>query len=145
MKKSILILVGIAPFFMGYGMNYLMMGPFYNTVLPYKLIGIAFLIAWFFVGRYSYIFVSDKKLATLLGNSVALIVLVLILYQEVVLRQYWLNQIGMATQLYYLALINVASVFTRMFHTMSATYITAFLMMCMVFYLGCHTNKHYAK
>mgnify|MGYP000971006954 CR=1 FL=1 len=47
MKKFILILEGIIPFFIGYGMNYLIMGPFYNTVLPYKLISIAFLIAWF--------------------------------------------------------------------------------------------------
>ncbi|HBQ85445.1 MAG TPA: hypothetical protein DD811_03055, partial [Syntrophomonas sp.] len=61
MKKIILILEGIIPFFIGYSMSYLMMGPFYNTVLPYKLIGIAFLIAWFFVGRYSYKFVSNKK------------------------------------------------------------------------------------
>lgn len=145
MKKFILILEGIIPFFIGYGMNYLIMGPFYNTVLPYKLISIAFLIAWFFVGRYSYKFVSNKKVATIWGNSVALIVLLLVLYQEVILGQYWPNQVGIATQYYYLALINIASVFTRMFHTMPATYVTAFLMMCIVFYWGCHTNKHYTK
>ena len=127
MKKFVLILEGIIPFFIGYGMNHLMMGPFYNMVLPYKLISIAFLIAWFFVGRYSYKFVSNRKVATILGNSVALIVLLLILYQEVILGQYWPNQVGIATQFYYLVLINIASVFTRMFHTMPAIYITAFI------------------
>ena len=142
MKKFILLLEGIIPFFIGYVINYLVMGPFYNTVLPYKLISITFLIAWFFVGRYSYRFVSNKKVATIMGNSVALIVLLFILYQEVILGQYWTNQVGMATQFYYLPLINLASVFTRMFHTMPATYVTGFLMMCIVYYLGCHTNKH---
>lgn len=142
MKKMTLLLVGIIPFFIGYGMNYLMLGPFANMVLPYKLIGIAFLIAWFFVGRYSYKFVSSKKAATILGNSIAFIVLLLIIYQECILGQYWTTQVGLATQLYYLPLLGLALIFTRMFHTMPSLYIVAFLMMCIVFYLGRYTSKH---
>jgi hypothetical protein len=102
MKKIMLILVGAVPFFVGYGMNYLMLGPFSDMVLPYKLIGIAFLIAWFFIGRYSYKLVGTKKVATILGNSIAFIVLLLTIYQEYVLGQYWTTQIEAATQFYYL-------------------------------------------
>lgn len=145
MKKIILFLVGIIPLFIGYGMNYLMFGPFYNMALSYKLIGITFLLAWFFWGRCSYRFVNNKKVATILGNSFALIVLLLLIYQEVILGQYWYNQVGCATQFYYLPLIGLASVFTKMFHTITATYVTAFILMCIVFYLGCHTSKHYTK
>jgi len=114
-------------------------------VLPYTLIGIAFLIAWFFVGKYSYRFVINKKAAAILGNMVALIVLLLILYQEVILGQYWSNQLGIATQFYYLPLISIASIFTGIFHTMTPTYIVAFLMMCISFYFGCRSNKSHTK
>ena len=144
MKKMSLLFVGIIPFFVGCGVNYLILGPFVNVVLPYKLIGIAFLIAWFFAGRYSYKLVETKKTATILGNAIAFIVLLLIICQECVLGQYWPAPVGTATQFYYLPLLGLASMFTsmfaRMFHTMVPTYIaatTAFLMMCIVFYLGC--------
>lgn len=150
MKKMSLLFVGIIPFFVGCGMNYLILGPFVNVVLPYKSIGIAFLIAWFFAGRYSYKLVETKKTATILGNAIAFIVLLLIICQECVLGQYWPAPVGTATQFYYLPLLGLASMFTsmfaRMFHTMVPTYIaatTAFLMMCIVFYLGCHTSKQY--
>jgi hypothetical protein len=145
MKKMTLLSVGIIPFFIGYGMNYLMLDPFFYMVLPYELIGIAFLIVWFFVGRYSYKLVGTRKAATILGNSIAFIVLLLIIYQEYIHGQYWMNQVGLATQFYYLPLISLAFIFTRMFHTMPPSYIAAFLMMCIVFYLGCHTSKHYIK
>lgn len=145
MKKISLLFVGIIPFFVGYGMNYLILGPFVNVVLPYKLIGIAFLIAWFFAGRYSYQLVETKKTATILGNAIAFIVLLLIICQECVLGQYWPGLVGTATQFYYLPLLGLASMFTRMFHTMVPAYTTAFLMMCIIFYLGCHTSKQYTK
>ena len=145
MKKMSLLFVGIIPFFVGCGMNYLILGPFANVVLPYKLIGIAFLIAWFFAGRYSYKLVETQKAATILGNTIAFIVLLLLICQECVLGQYWPAPVGTATQFYYLPLIGLASMFTRMFHRMVPTYIAAFLMMCIVFYLGCHTSKHYIK
>lgn len=140
-----LLFVGIIPFFVGCGMNYLILGPFVNVVLPYKLIGTAFLIAWFFAGRYSYKLVETKKTATILGNAVAFIVLLLIICQECVLGQYWPGPVGTATQFYYLPLLGLASMFTRMFHTMVPTYTAAFLMMCIIFYLGCHTSKQYTK
>lgn len=145
MKKMSLLFVGIIPFFVGCGMNYLILGPFVNVVLPYKLIGTAFLIAWFFAGRYSYKLVETKKTATILGNAVAFIVLLLIICQECVLGQYWPGPVGTATQFYYLPLLGLASMFTRMFHTMVPTYTAAFLMMCIIFYLGCHTSKQYTK
>ncbi|MFI3168153.1 MAG: hypothetical protein R3Y32_08585 [Bacillota bacterium] len=145
MKKSILILLGIIPFFVGYGINYLVMGPFYNTVPPFTLFGILFLIAWFLFGRYSYKLVDNKKLAIVLGNLVALIVLALILYQEFILGQYWSGFVGIATQFYYLPLIRIVAVFTGSFHTLSPTYIVAFLIMCIVFYFGCQTSKHHTK
>lgn len=140
-----LLFVGIIPFFVGCGMNYLILGPFVNVVLPYKLIGIAFLIAWFFAGRYSYKLVETKKTATILGNAIAFIVLLLIICQECVLGQYWPGPVGTATQFYYLPLLGLASMFTRMFHTMVPAYTVAFLMMCIIFYLGCHTSKQYTK
>lgn len=145
MKKMTLLLVGLIPFFIGYGMNYLMQGPFSNTVLPYKLIGAAFLIAWFFAGRYSCKFVGSEKAATIWGNAIAFIVLLLIIYQEYILGGYWSAPVGVATQFYYLPLLGLAFMFTRMFHTMPPAYAAAFLMMCVVFYLGCHTSKHYIK
>ncbi len=88
---------------------------------------------------------DDKKLATILANTVGFIVLVLVLYQEIFMGQYWANQIGIASQFYFLPLLSIAFGFTTIFQTMSATYIVAFSMMCMAFYLGCYASKRYTK
>lgn len=47
MKKLTLFSLELIPFFIGYGMNRLMFGRFFNMNLPYRLISIAFLAAWF--------------------------------------------------------------------------------------------------
>lgn len=49
------------------------------------------------------------------------------------------------TQFYYLPLLNLASVFTRMLPSMLFVYIVAFAMMCAVFYWGCTVSKRYFK
>ena len=145
MKKLTLSLIGILPFFIGYFMNYLMMGPFYDKVLPYKLIGVLFLILWLLIGRYSYKFVLNIKESVFIGNVIPFLVLLLVLFQEIILHQYWDNHIGIAGQFYYIALAGFASSFTRLFSTMSATYIVSFLMMSAVYYLGCRTRKNHTK
>lgn len=143
-KKVTLILIGSIPFFIGYGMNALILGvP--SVALPFKLISIAALILWFLIGRYSYKLADTKTEAAVLGNAIAFVVLLLVLYQECILGQYWFNQLGAASQLYYVPFFGLAYIFTGMFHTMPSTYIAAFLMMCIVFYLGCLTSKKYTK
>ncbi|MGX8795731.1 hypothetical protein ACR6HW_06525 [Fusibacter sp. JL298sf-3] len=136
MKKAILLLIGSIPFFLGSFINVLATDIFYEHVLPYKGIGIAFLIAWFFVGRFSNKLVENKKSAFLIGNAMAFAVLLLLLYQVVILGHYWSNVVGVATQFYYLPLVGLMALFARI--STALVYGVSFLAMCAVFYCGAH-------
>ncbi len=103
MKRLAFLFCGCFPLVLGYLLNYLIMS---NYVPPLFLIGIAILIVWFLVGMFSAKFIEHKTEIILLLNAPAFLFLLLGLLQEIVLGQYWLNQVGLATQLYYLPLLN---------------------------------------
>ena len=145
MKKWILFLVGFIPFPMGYALNHLATTTYYDVALPYGEIGLISLAAWFLLGILMRNFANTEKQATIIANFPAFVVLILILFQERILGHYWFNQIGRATQLYYLPLINVAGKFTLISHRVFVIYITAFALMCVAFYLGAYTRKHCTK
>lgn len=125
MKKIVLLLVGFLPLLFGYLLNYLMM----NGNIPLLLINIAMLIIWFFVGMFSIKLVDKKIESLLLLNAPAFIVLLLLLFQEIVLGQYWFHPVGMATQFFYLSVLKLALSITSMLHRVFYAYIIAFLFM----------------
>ena len=144
MKKLVLFLIGFIPFVLGFLMNsWLMQNQ--NSVLPFKLIGILFLIFWVLVGFITCKFGKTPLKSAVIINLPAFLTLLIIIYQDIVLEQYWSNIVGSATQFYYLPLINISSSL-EMFLPLPTLHIwsvclIAFLLMCASYYIGCYLKK----
>ena len=144
----ILFLLGLIPFVLGFLMNsWLMQNP--NSVLPFQIIGLIFLAFWVTVGFISYKFETSLLKSAVIAHLPALLMLLFIMYQEIILGQFWSNLFGIATQFYYLPLINISSSVVGIFlsltpwtiHIWSAS-IIAFLLMFASFYLGYYFKKY---
>ena len=109
MKKLLLLLLGLLPLAFGYGLNALMLGACYDVALPYGWIGVGMLAVWFLFGMLSRPLGDSAFQAVLVAHVPALIALALLLYQEWFLGRCWLNVFGMATQMFYLPLVNLAA------------------------------------
>ncbi|MPM24967.1 hypothetical protein SDC9_71456 [bioreactor metagenome] len=135
MKKILLLFMGLLPFFLGLSMNALLMRNM-NLVLPYPLLGIAWLLLWGLLGCFTAGCAGSVKESSFLAHIIPLVVLLLLLYQELILGQYWFNLGGLATQLYYLPLLNIAFTLTAWAHRVWPAYIASFALMYAVFYWG---------
>lgn len=147
MKKMILLLVGLIPFVLGFLMNsWLMQNQ--NSVLPFKLIGILFLVFWVLVGFKTCKFEKTPLKSAVIIHLPAFLILLCIMYQEIIVGHYWSNIFGMSTQLYYLPLITISSFLVGLFlsftpwaiHIWSAS-LLAFLLMFSSYYLGCYLKN----
>jgi len=136
MKKLLLLLIGLIPFAIGYGLNALMLGAWYNGTLPYGWIGAGMLAVWFVLGLLARPLSGTAFKSAVIAHIPALIVLALLLYQEWVLGQYWLNVFGLVTQLFFLPLVNLTAKIAFFANTMPPVYIMAFLLLFAVFWLG---------
>lgn len=142
MKKMILFLIGIIPFMLGFLMNsWLIQNP--NSILPFKLIGIIFLVFWILVGFITCKFEKTSYLSAVTIHLPAVLVLLLIMYQDMILGQFWPNMIGLATQFYYLPLTNISSFIFGggLYVQMWTASVMAFLLMYGSYYLGCYLKK----
>ena len=146
MKKLLLVLLGLFPFVLGFAMNsWLMDNP--NSILPFRLIGILFLVFWVWVGFITCKYAKTPYQSVVIIHLPALFVLFLIMYQNIVLEQYWSNFFGLATQFYYLPLINISSFISSLIMTgglhvqMSTAMVVAFLLMYGSYYVGCYFKK----
>jgi hypothetical protein len=141
MKKVWLVLIGLLPLLFGIAQNHAMMTVFYSVRAPYITISLVYLALWGLVGFLAYPLVRSVKLVSVLAHIPALGVLLLLLFQEIVLGHYWMNNIGLGTQLFYLPLISLAGRITFFTPHMSVMYIVAFILMCGAFFLGGHIRK----
>lgn len=147
MKRIVLFLLGLIPFMLGYQMSsWLMQNQ--DSVLPFKLIGILFLIFWILVGFITSKFEKTPLMTSIILNLPAFLVLLLIMYQTIIVGQSWSTLFGWAIQLYFLPLINISSfIVGRLFfyvHMWSAC-LVAFLLMFASTYLGCYLRRHLGK
>ena len=137
MKKLFLVLLGLIPFVLGFVMNsWLMNNP--NSILPFKLIGILFLVFWVWVGFITCKYVKTPYQSAVIIHLPALFVLFLIMYQDIVLEKFWSNFFGLATQFYYLPLINLSNFIFSYTMTISPLMIVAFSLMYGSYYVGCY-------
>ena len=144
----ILILLGLIPFVLGFLMkSWLIQNQ--DSVLPFKMIGLIFLAFWLMVGFISYEFEKTLLKSAVIAHLPALLVLLFIMYQEIILGQYWSNLFGIATQFYYLPLINISSSVVGIFlsftpwtkHIWSGCLI-AYLLMFASYYLGYYLKRY---
>jgi hypothetical protein len=142
-----LFLLGLIPFVLGFLMNsWMLQNP--DDVLPYKLIGFIFLAFWVTVGFISYKFEKTPLKSAVIAHLPALLMLFFIMYQEIILDQYWANIFGMATQYYYLPLINIAAsvvgIFSFLMPGVKGIWLAsliAFSLMFAAYYLGYYFRK----
>ena len=113
MKKMILVLLGFTPLAIGFQMNSWIMQ---NSVLPYGLIGLVFLALWVLFGYLTCAFEKTSLKSAVIANSPAFLILLLIVYQELILGQFWPNAFGVATQFYYFPLLNTVSSIGSVFY-----------------------------
>ena len=144
----ILFLLGSIPFVFGFLMNsWLVQNQ--DSVLPFRLIGFIFLAFWVTVGFISYKFEKTLLKSAVIAHLPALLILLLIMYQEIILGQYWSNSFGVATQYYYLPLISISSPIVGLFSSLTSwaihywlTCLVVFLLMFAFYYLGGYLKKH---
>ena len=106
MKNVIRIALGFLPLVVGSIENaYMTSHP--DTLPPLRLIGTVILIGWA-VASYDLADVKPKPVWQALEfSALGLLALILVIVQEVFLGSYWLNFIGIASQLYFLPLISL--------------------------------------
>ena len=105
-KRIALLFIGFLPLLLfGFYLNHLISTIYYYVAGPYFLFGVAVIAAWFAFGMISILLVESKKEAVIFLNAFALLILLLLLFQEWILGSMWQNQIGLATQMFYLPLI----------------------------------------
>lgn len=148
MKRLVLVLLGLIPLALGFWMNsWMMNNP--NNMLPYKLIGIVFLVFWFMIGFITYNFEKTPLKSAAIANLPALLMLIVIIFQELVLGKYWMNLFGAATQFYYLPVVNISGSIQRIFSflipglviNMWSTFLIGFFLMISSYCLGSRLKR----
>ena len=113
-KRAFLVLIGFIPLLLfGHYLHHLLMTTFFYREAPFFLISVAVIAAWFVFGIISVKLVGSKKEAVLLLNASAFVVLMLILFQEWVLGSFWLNQVGLTTQMFYLPVVRLGFLISK--------------------------------
>lgn len=142
MRKVVLFLLGLTPFFFG-GLQNWVMTKYMDVQLPYFLIGVGLLMVWF---SFAFFFGGkDGKQTVLWMNLPGGVVLGLLFMQEVILCAYWRNAIGLWTQLFFLPLVNLGFRLTFWAHTVFPAYTAAFLLLIGASGLGAAARKRCRK
>ncbi len=104
----LLIGAGLLPLLTGYLMNAGMMAnP--ERLLPYTLIALLFLLVWSLIGFAAARKGLRLKPALLAAHALAILALGLILIQELIVGHYWTSFLGVASQFYFLPVLNLGS------------------------------------
>lgn len=145
----VLLFCGLCPFVIGYLLNYILLAFNLYGVVSF-VIGILFFLYWGFIGYISYNYVKSAISSFILGNSFAIIGLVLIIFQEVALKKYWPNIIGMAPQMFYLPTLSITYKIEQTFffvpiHYIWVSYCLSFLLMALVYCWGYSINMQIIK
>lgn len=109
MKQLLRIVLGFLPLVVGFLQNAYMMARM-DTLPPLMLIALGTLLLW---GLLSYLTFDGKSRVlsqTLAFNAASLLALALVLVQELLLGHYWPNWAGVASQFFFLPLINLTGI-----------------------------------
>ncbi len=150
MKKPQMWLLAISPFVLGYLLDHAMMKfNWYGANIT--LISALFYLYWFFAGRMSANWTKSRKESILIGNSFAIISIALMIFQDVVLKRYFSNIIGIAPQMFYLPALRLSAqiedvlLFFLTTRSLWRTSSVAFVLMIVVYragYLRARPNRN---
>ena len=126
--------LGLLPFLSGGVLN-AWMAAHPAALPPFFLIGAAALALWFLLSLAAYRFIRGMGRVVIPLHLPALAVLALLGVQAV-RGSYWMNAVGVWTQLFYLPLIHIGGLATSWSGAVFPTYCAAFLMMAAASCLG---------
>lgn len=79
---------------------------------------------------------TDKKWTVACLNMVGALVVVL-LFVQMLLGQYWPNAVGMWTQMYFLPVLRIGFLLMPWFHRVFFAYLAGYLLMLLAAWVGC--------
>ena len=136
----LLVAIGCLPFLLGGIINAYMMQHM-DVTPPFFLISVLFLVIWSTIAFFMRPHMESTRKTAMWLNLVALVVLILLGVQELWFGAYWLNAIGLWTQLFYLPLMNVGFSLTMWSHSVFVAYLICFSLMVVVSVIGCNWRK----
>lgn len=140
-KRTVkLLLLSLVPFAVAYVLNFVLM----YSPIPLWVLSVFFFFLWcLFCNRMAYEDMSPF-VQTLLLNSVGTLMLILVLIQALIVKEYWPNLIGTLSQIYFLPLMPLAAVFLVPFMANVVTwpiFILEWVLMLAAAYLGCTIKR----
>lgn len=106
MKKAKLLSLGFSPFLIGFLLNQALMR--YNIYGNITLVlGLVFFAYWYFVGYKSHDYTDSLKESVLIGNSFAIICVMLVIFQIFILKSFMSNPVGLLPQIFYLPTLGI--------------------------------------
>lgn len=109
MNKLKLLALGAVPFLFGHLISYAMM-EFNWYGLSTRIIGVLFLVLWYWFGYKSYDWSESLESSVLLGNAFAIISVLLIMFQELILHRYMSNMFGYTSQMFFLPGFSITAI-----------------------------------
>ena len=144
MPKTVkLLCAGILPLIVGWIFHFLLL----YSPLPiwfYRLAGLALLAGWAYLSYRLSDFGKNPVLQAFFLSAFGLLMLVLALYQEIGMGQYWLNLAGVSTQLYFLPVLTFAASVTAPFKSITQVwpmYIVVWLFLFAAGCIGCYKKR----
>ena len=141
---GILVMLGALPFVVGAIQNWYML-TYMESLIPYGLISVFFLLVW---GCIAFLLKGNhqrtRKIVVFL-NLIAVLDLLLIGVQELVFRAYWMNSIGLWSQLFYLPMVNLGFSLTTWSHSVFSAYVVSFILMVATSFAGCKLRENLKK
>jgi len=106
-----LVLISLLPLPLGFIINRLLMTIwFYTFPMGWlMLIGLFVLLVWFVMGMVTVKWIGPQREVLLYLNTIPGLFLILVLFQEFVIRRFWTNLFGISTQFYYLPIATLSS------------------------------------
>ena len=147
MKKKCPVMIAFAfgafPFLVGGIQNWYMTSA--GVFLPYRLVSLAVLLLWgciaFFLDHHSH---RTKSIMVSL-NLIAAFDLLLVGIQELILHAYWMNDIGLWSQLFYLPVLNLGFNLTNWSPSVFTAYAACFVLMAAASFAGCKLSEMFQK
>ena len=128
------LLTGLVPLALGWLINWhMMLHP--DTFPPLFIIGIAMLFVWGWMARNMNKKVLNTALVVLCQNAVGLVSIVLIAIQAAT-GAYWENLVGIFSQMYYIPVMYVSTVFFVRWGVFLVYFVT-FVLMTLASFVGC--------
>ena len=141
---GILVMLGAVPFVVGGIQNWYML-TYMDSLLPYGLISVSFLLVW---GCIAFLFNRNHqrtKEIVIFLNLIALLDLLLIGFQELIFHAYWMNSIGLWSQFFYLPMINLGFSLTTWSHSVFPAYVVSFILLVAASFAGCKLREKLKK